>query len=298
VAGAAVDLGELVFGAGELIFRPSASPSQPSRSASAMRAVRLSRISAMRGTLGGAWPVQGAAQHLCSWMHGGDQGLRRCSVSWLPCLPGAWRVASQFGRCARLSACRRDLRFLPAALDLGGAQRAAKPRCYMAAAALHRVTLLVSDFQVLLVSDPQDVLRPMAPGSTEITRACRVPAQPYQAGRGLILTASRYDGSLVVLEPSMGDLRAAYRFLAPALRVASHRVACTDLRGHGHGDSDATFTPTATRKHQRLAAGNRAGEPAQAQTCRRPQAEPGGTSATRAAGGLVLAFAVPFSGGF
>jgi pimeloyl-ACP methyl ester carboxylesterase len=48
------------------------------------------------------------------------------------------------------------------------------------------------------------------------------------------------DGPLVVLVPGMGDLRAAYRFLAPALREARYRVACTDLRGHG--DSDATFT--------------------------------------------------------
>ena len=38
----------------------------------------------------------------------------------------------------------------------------------------------------------------------------------------------------------MGDLRAAYRFLAPALREAGYRVACTDLRGHG--DSDHTFS--------------------------------------------------------
>ena len=48
------------------------------------------------------------------------------------------------------------------------------------------------------------------------------------------------DGSLVVLVPGMGDLRAGYRFLAPDLRAAGYRVACTDLRGHG--DSDATFT--------------------------------------------------------
>ena len=46
-------------------------------------------------------------------------------------------------------------------------------------------------------------------------------------------------GPLVVLVPGMGDLRAGYRFLAPALRAAGYRVACTDLRGHG--DSDATF---------------------------------------------------------
>lgn len=47
------------------------------------------------------------------------------------------------------------------------------------------------------------------------------------------------DGPLVVLVPGMGDLRGTYRFLAPALREAGYRVACTDLRGHG--DSDTTF---------------------------------------------------------
>jgi pimeloyl-ACP methyl ester carboxylesterase len=47
------------------------------------------------------------------------------------------------------------------------------------------------------------------------------------------------DGPLVVLVPGMGDLRNAYRFLAPVLRGAGYRVACTDLRGHG--DSDTTF---------------------------------------------------------
>jgi pimeloyl-ACP methyl ester carboxylesterase len=47
------------------------------------------------------------------------------------------------------------------------------------------------------------------------------------------------EGPLVVLVPGMGDLRAGYRFLAPALEEAGYRVASTDLRGHG--DSDATF---------------------------------------------------------
>ena len=47
-------------------------------------------------------------------------------------------------------------------------------------------------------------------------------------------------GPLVVLVPGMGDLRGAYRFLAPQLREAGYRVACTELRGHG--DSDATFS--------------------------------------------------------
>jgi pimeloyl-ACP methyl ester carboxylesterase len=47
------------------------------------------------------------------------------------------------------------------------------------------------------------------------------------------------DGPLVVLVPGMGDLRATYRFVAPALREAGYRVAVTDLRGQG--DSDTTF---------------------------------------------------------
>ena len=46
-------------------------------------------------------------------------------------------------------------------------------------------------------------------------------------------------GPLVILVPGMGDLRATYRFLAPALRDAGYRVAATDLRGHG--DSDTSF---------------------------------------------------------
>lgn len=47
------------------------------------------------------------------------------------------------------------------------------------------------------------------------------------------------NGPLVVLVPGMGDLRSAYRFLAPALQDAGYRVAATDLRGHG--DSDTSF---------------------------------------------------------
>ena len=73
-------------------------------------------------------------------------------------------------------------------------------------------------------------------------------AGPITEANGLHLTRPQgrigYDvggeGPLVVLVPGMGDLRTAYRFLAPALRKAGHRVACTDLRGHG--DSDATFS--------------------------------------------------------
>ena len=47
------------------------------------------------------------------------------------------------------------------------------------------------------------------------------------------------DGALLVAAPGMGDLRSAYRLLAPALAEAGYRVATMDLRGHG--ESDTTF---------------------------------------------------------
>ena len=47
------------------------------------------------------------------------------------------------------------------------------------------------------------------------------------------------EGPLIVCVPGMGDLRSVFRFLAPALVEAGHRVATVDIRGHG--DSDATF---------------------------------------------------------
>ncbi|GAB3606128.1 alpha/beta hydrolase [Conyzicola nivalis] len=47
------------------------------------------------------------------------------------------------------------------------------------------------------------------------------------------------EGPLIVCVPGMGDLRASYRHLAPALVVAGYRVVTTDLRGHG--DSSTGF---------------------------------------------------------
>ena len=41
------------------------------------------------------------------------------------------------------------------------------------------------------------------------------------------------EGPLIVLSPGIGDLRQAYRFLAPQLAQAGSRVATADLRGHG-----------------------------------------------------------------
>jgi pimeloyl-ACP methyl ester carboxylesterase len=40
-------------------------------------------------------------------------------------------------------------------------------------------------------------------------------------------------GPLVILAPSLGDLRAEYRYLAPLLVQAGYRVVSMDLRGHG-----------------------------------------------------------------
>jgi pimeloyl-ACP methyl ester carboxylesterase len=61
-----------------------------------------------------------------------------------------------------------------------------------------------------------------------------------QRPEGRIAYDVRGDGPLVVCVPGMGDLRSAYRTLAPALAQAGYRVVTMDLRGHG--DSDATFS--------------------------------------------------------
>ena len=85
----------------------------------------------------------------------------------------------------------------------------------------------------------------MSSPADHTTRASHSSSAPVQESSYLSCPEGRigYDvagtGSLVVLVPGMGDLRAGYRFLAPALRTAGYRVACADLRGHG--DSDTTF---------------------------------------------------------
>ena len=58
----------------------------------------------------------------------------------------------------------------------------------------------------------------------------------------------RGDGPLVVCLPGMGDLRASFRHLAPALAAAGFRVATMDLRGHG--DSDRPTAPAAYSTHK------------------------------------------------
>ncbi|GLY46870.1 alpha/beta hydrolase [Lentzea sp. NBRC 102530] len=57
-------------------------------------------------------------------------------------------------------------------------------------------------------------------------------------GGGTIAYEVTGAGPLVVLAHGMGDSREAYRFLAPALAEAGHRVVTTDLRGHGESSAD------------------------------------------------------------
>jgi hypothetical protein len=64
--------------------------------------------------------------------------------------------------------------------------RSSKPRWRMPAAALRRIPLSVTDRRALLsVSEGQAGPRATAPGSTEVTAACGVPARPHQDGHDL-----------------------------------------------------------------------------------------------------------------
>jgi pimeloyl-ACP methyl ester carboxylesterase len=45
-------------------------------------------------------------------------------------------------------------------------------------------------------------------------------------------------GPLVIEIPSMGDLRAEYRFLTPGLAAAGYQVVSMDLRGHGESSTE------------------------------------------------------------
>ena len=46
------------------------------------------------------------------------------------------------------------------------------------------------------------------------------------------------DGQLVICAPSMGDVRAEYRFLTPLLVAAGYRVVTMDLRGLGESSTE------------------------------------------------------------
>jgi len=57
--------------------------------------------------------------------------------------------------------------------------------------------------------------------------------QYLQQPNGQIAYTDSGSGPLVICLPSMGDLRAEYRFLTPQLIAAGYRVVSMDVRGHG-----------------------------------------------------------------
>lgn len=61
--------------------------------------------------------------------------------------------------------------------------------------------------------------------------------QFLQRQNGSIAYDLRGNGPLVVLSPSLGDIRGEYRTLAPQLAEAGYRVATMDLRGHGESST-------------------------------------------------------------
>ena len=65
------------------------------------------------------------------------------------------------------------------------------------------------------------------------------PAQYLSVPDGTIAYDDAGAGPLVLCVPSIGDVRAEYRFLRPQLLAAGFRVVTMDLRGHG--DSSAAF---------------------------------------------------------
>jgi pimeloyl-ACP methyl ester carboxylesterase len=92
-----------------------------------------------------------------------------------------------------------------------------------------------------------------------VVRKCALPGVVIRhklvaPGPGTPGGRTRARAALVVLVPGMGDLRPSYRFLAPALKEAGYRVACTDLRG----DGDATFS-SARRASSMICTGVRGG---------------------------------------
>jgi pimeloyl-ACP methyl ester carboxylesterase len=65
------------------------------------------------------------------------------------------------------------------------------------------------------------------------TRRKGIAMEQLHVDGGTLAYEDRGEGPLVILVPGMGDLRQEYRFLAPDLVEAGHRVVSVDLRGHG-----------------------------------------------------------------
>lgn len=100
--------------------------------------------------------------------------------------------------------------------------------------------------KTITVSLAAPVLAAATPVAAASLDAEATPAPPSPATRLLQVPggAIAYDdtgsGPVVICVPSMGDLRAEYRFLRPQLLAAGFRVVTMDLRGYG--ESSATFT--------------------------------------------------------
>lgn len=54
---------------------------------------------------------------------------------------------------------------------------------------------------------------------------------------GRIANGTRGTGALVLLAHGLGDMRQAYRFLAPQLTRAGYQPAAMDMRGHGESST-------------------------------------------------------------
>lgn len=61
--------------------------------------------------------------------------------------------------------------------------------------------------------------------------------QLLNLSQGTLAYADQGRGPLVLLAPSLGDIRQEYRFLAPLLVDAGYRVVTLDLRGHGESSA-------------------------------------------------------------
>jgi len=86
-------------------------------------------------------------------------------------------------------------------------------------------------------------------GTNEAVAAGPAQTRYLDANGGRIAYDDIGSGPLVVLLPSLGDLRQEYRFLRPQLRDAGYRVVSMDLRGHGDtstGWSDHTSSALGT----------------------------------------------------
>lgn len=59
----------------------------------------------------------------------------------------------------------------------------------------------------------------------------------FHHGGGTIVYDDQGPGPLIACVPSMGDLRAEYRFLAPRLVAGGFRVVTMDVRGHGESST-------------------------------------------------------------